>query len=272
MHVLDDPTVSARVARFLGTHGERWPSTPAERIRRSASADGPDGPLAVVPDELVAVAVAFEERYGGLAYRLKTDGNHMEYGLEGPAYFRWTSDLGWMFPAALDGAWTWGVDVLLDGRTAMAPGNWPYRLIDRTIEQRLEKHALLAEVRRWPHVTLTYETATLVSPTVTLSGVPEVREATGPADRLWYDGAVAACLSLRGWPAGRDRWVLRCFSRTRSGLSGVLDQLSEIGELDDWCSICGRALRPSMPSYVPQGGEPGLCLPSVHGGVSGAGG
>ncbi|MGC5289554.1 hypothetical protein [Micromonospora sp. DT231] len=272
MHVLDDPTVSARVARFLGTHGERWPSTPAERIRRSASADGPDGPLAVVPDELVAVAVAFEERYGGLAYRLKTDGNHMEYGLEGPAYFRWTADLGWMFPAALDGAWTWGVDVLLDGRTAMAPGNWPYRLIDRTIEQRLEKHALLAEVRRWPHVTLTYETATLVSPTVTLSGVPEVREATGPADRLWYDGAVAACLSLRGWPAGRDRWVLRCFSRTRSGLSGVLDQLSEIGELDDWCSICGRALRPSMPSYVPQGGEPGLCLPSVHGGVCGAGG
>ncbi|MEU8185463.1 hypothetical protein AB0B85_14625 [Micromonospora sp. NPDC049044] len=261
MHVLDDPALSARVARFLAAHGQRWPSTPVEQVRRLASADGPDGPLAVVPDELVAVAVAFEQRYGGLAYRLRTNGNHMEYGLDGEAYFRWTAEHGWMFPAAVDGDWTWGVDVLLDGRTAMAPGEWPYRLIDSAVQQRLEKHALLAEVRLWPHVTLTYETETLVPPTVTVTGVPEVPEATGPADRWWYDGEVAAHLSLRGWPAGTDHWVLRCFSRARAGLSGVLDRLSAVGELDDWCSICGRALQPSFRSYVPQGGELGLCLP-----------
>lgn len=30
MHILDDPTNSARVARFLAAHGERWASPEAE--------------------------------------------------------------------------------------------------------------------------------------------------------------------------------------------------------------------------------------------------
>ncbi len=216
----------------------------------------------MVPDNLLMAAVAFEDRYGGLAYRPKPGSNHMEYGLDGEAYFHWTADHGWSFPAAIDGAWTWAVEVLLDGRTIMGPGEWRYRVMDRSLQQRLEKHALLAEVREWPHRTFAYRTETQVPPAIGLSGIPMVPEATGPADHWWYDGEAAAHLSLRGWPEGQDNWVLRCFARTRQTLPATLSRVSRLGEPADWCTICSRALQPAFPSYVPHGDEDGLCLPS----------
>jgi len=106
LHVLDDPKKSVRVARFLAARGERWARTSVEQIYRSAHAAGPDGPLPSVPEDLIAAAVEFEERYGGLAYRLGPGGNHMEYGLDGEAYFRWTAEHGWSMPALIDGSWT----------------------------------------------------------------------------------------------------------------------------------------------------------------------
>ncbi|MFF5225429.1 hypothetical protein [Dactylosporangium sp. NPDC000521] len=99
MHALDDPSNSVRVAEFLAARGERWAMTSVRQIRSSTTADGPDGPLPVVPDEPIAAAIAFEERYGGLAYRLKRGGNHMEYGLDGEAYFSWNAEFGWSMPA-----------------------------------------------------------------------------------------------------------------------------------------------------------------------------
>lgn len=264
MHVLDDPTNSARVAGFLAARAERWERTSVDQIQLSATAKGPDGPLPSVPDDLIAAAVAFEERYGGLAYRLKRAGNHMEYGLDGEAYFHWTAEHGWSMPALLDGSWTWHVDLLLGGRTTMGPGEWPDRLIDRTLEQRLEKHALLTEVSDWPHVTLTYDADPGVVPAVGMAGVPMIPEATGPADHWWYNGEAAAHLTLHAWPKGQDRWTLRCFARTEQHLPEVLRRVGNPGAIDTWCSICRRFLQPGLPSYVPQGG-PGYCFPSPPG-------
>ncbi|MEJ3748632.1 hypothetical protein WEI85_35795 [Actinomycetes bacterium KLBMP 9797] len=264
MHVLDDPANSARVTGFLATRAERWARTSTEQIRLSANANGPDGPLPAVPDELIAAAIGFEERYGGLAYRLRPGGNHMEYSLDGEAHFHWIPGYGWSMPALLDGSWTWMVGLLLDGRTIMGPGEWPDRLIDRTLEQRLEKHALLTEVSDWPHVTLTYVTGTQVLPAIGLSGIPALEEASGPADLWWYDGESAVHLTLVAWPEGQDHWVLRCFARTKEHLPDTLSRVGHPGPVDSWCSICCRFLQPSLPSYMPQG-EPGYCIPSPSG-------
>lgn len=261
MHILDDPTNSARVARFLAARGERWAPTSVERIRLSATANGPEGQLPSVPSDLIETAIAFEERYGGLAYRVRPGGNHMEYGLDGEAYFCWTPEYGWSMPALIDGAWTWMLAVLLDGRTIMGPGEWPDRVIDRTLVQRLEKHALLDRVAVWPHATFSYVTEPQVLPDIGVSDVPLVQEATGPADRWWYDGESAIHLTLSGWPEGEDHWVLRCFARTKEQLPEVLRRVNYLGPVDIWCSICCRFLQPSQPSYTPQG-EPGYCLPS----------
>jgi hypothetical protein len=73
----------------------------------------------------------------------------MEYGLDGDPT-GYPTPLGLAFAGILDGDWTCGVDVLTDGSTAMAPGRWPHRVIDRSVDQRLEKHALLVSVRHWP--------------------------------------------------------------------------------------------------------------------------
>lgn len=216
MHILDDSTISTRVARFLTARGERWAPTSVEQIRLSATAKGPDGPLSSVPDDLLEAAIAFEERYGGLAYRSRAGENHMEYGLDGEASFSWTPEYGWSMPAALiDGSWTWPVSLLLDGRTTMDPGEWPDRVIDRTLAQRLEKHALLAEVSAWPHATFTYVTRPQQLPDVDVCDTQLIEEATGPTDRWWYDGQTAVHLTLAGWPKGEDHWVL-AVSRTRA--------------------------------------------------------
>jgi hypothetical protein len=62
--------------------------------------------------------IEFEERYGGLGYRLLS-GNRIGYGLGGEAV-AYQTGLGWAFPAILDGDWTWTVDLLVDGRASMA--------------------------------------------------------------------------------------------------------------------------------------------------------
>ncbi|MFF5225430.1 hypothetical protein [Dactylosporangium sp. NPDC000521] len=104
----------------------------------------------------------------------------------------------------IDGSWTWMLAVLLDGRTIMGPGEWPDRVIDRTVQQRLEKHALLTEVSGWPHVSFEYVSDTGVLPDIGLSGIPPIPEATGPADHWWFDGESAFHLTLTGWPVGQD--------------------------------------------------------------------
>jgi hypothetical protein len=258
---MDDSTVSVRVAGFLAARAERWPGMPVEQIPLSARAYGPQGLLAAVPEDLIRAAVSFEERYGGLRYQTRHGGNPMEYGLDGQACFRWSPGFSWSMPALLDGSWTWGLSVLLNGRTIMGPGQWADRLIDRSLEQRLEKHALLAEVSDWPHTALGYTTSTGVLPDIGLSGIPEVVEATGPADSWWYDGDSAVHLGLVGWPEGQDRWVLRCFARTEQHLSEVLKRVSRPGSISDWCSICLCFLQPTNPSHAAQG-DRAYCLPT----------
>ncbi|WP_229830890.1 glycoside hydrolase family 43 protein [Actinoplanes ianthinogenes] len=252
--------MTPRVARFLAAYGERGVRTSAAQIRRLASADGPDGPLPVVPEELIAAAIAFEERYGGLTYRLGPRGAEMEYGLDGEAYFAWTPEHGWTMPAIVDGSWTWGLAVLLDGRTIMGPGEWPDRVIDRSLEQRLEKHALLAEVAGWPHATFAQTTGTGVIPQIGVIGIPPVPEATGPADLWWSDEDFAVHLTLNGWPEGEDSWAVRCFARSGQQLPEVIRRVEWRGPVGSWCSLCLRFLQPGMPDYTPQG-EPGHCRP-----------
>jgi hypothetical protein len=201
-----------------------------------------DQRLEPAPEPLVSAMVNFEDRYGGLTYPLITR-NGMDYGLDGDTTAHQT-DLGPAFTGILDGDWTWPVDVLLDGRTAMGPGRWSYRVIDRSVDQRLEKHALLAEVRRWPHRSIEVVTAPGVPPEVDrLTLPPPVHEASGPVDVWWADGSIAVQLSLRGWPDDEDRWRLRQFAATDQLLAEAHPPIHSIVKQpalpETWCGLCG---------------------------------
>jgi hypothetical protein len=193
------------------------------------------------PDDLVSAMIRFERRYGGLTYPL-ISGNSMDYGLDGDTTGHRTEH-GIAFTGILDGDWTWGVDVLIDGRTGMSPGSWPFRIIDRSVDQRLEKHALLAAVREWPHRTYECQTPPGVRPIIdddTLSCV--VPEASGPTDLWWNDDTTAVEVSLRSWPPEHDCWTVRYFTRI-PGLLAEADQIIRTrvrgkSTPANWCSLC----------------------------------
>ena len=122
---------------------------------------------------------------------------------------------GLAFGGIVDGDWTWAVDVLVDGSTAMGPGQWPYRVIDRSVDQRIEKHALLVEVREWFHRTFECLTPPHVLPVTDETVLPmAVPEASGPAELWWSDQDVAVQATLSSWPPTQDRWTVRYFART----------------------------------------------------------
>ena len=215
---------------------------PEGLIRATARAVTAGGQVVPAPVELVDALVAFESRYGGLVYPMIT-GNGMEYGLDGEAT-GYETEYGWAFAGIVDGDWTWAVDVLVDGRTAMAPGKASYRVIDRSVDQRLEKHALLADVRYWPHQSLTVTTDPGALPTIATEHLPvAVKEATGPADMWWRGDGRAVHISLENWWAERDAWTVRCFTRRLDELptasaavrSAVRGNPISFGT---WCDLC----------------------------------
>jgi hypothetical protein len=198
-------------------------------------------------EELVETMVRFEERYGGLSYSV-VGGNSMEYGLGGTPSIH-HSPLGTAFDAILDGDWTWNLDVLLDGRTAMGLGRWPYRVIDRSVEQRIERHALLVEVRGWFHRTFECSTPLCVQPMADEGALPPpVAEATGPAEFWWSEGDVAIQAKLSGWPPGRDHWIVRYFARTPQQAADANHTVYAAAGHETvpatWCTLCARPIVP----------------------------
>jgi hypothetical protein len=262
VHVADDPGVSGRLRDFLQRSGRRGPTMDDSEIRDAAVLQAA-GRVQAAPDEMVTVMQEFEARYGGLSYPLIV-GNAMEYGLDGDLTLYPTVH-GPAFAGILDGDWTWSLDVLADGRTALAPGAWPARIIDRSVDQRLEKHALLAAVRGWPH--RAYEIFTKAGEPPEIRDAllpPPVPEATGPADRWWFDEVTAVQLTLHGWPPGHDHWMCRVFARAGHLLAGedaIVRSAIHRGSARPawWCELCARnrpgpdacdpaASRPSRPS------------------------
>jgi hypothetical protein len=244
VHVADDPCVSGRLRKFLADAVRR--ETMSEDEVRSAAAVQVDGRRSPAPADVVAAMVGFERRYGGISYPLIV-GNPMEYGLDRDVTAYPTRD-GTAFAGILDGDWNWAVDVLADGRTAMAPGAWSSRVIDRTVDQRLEKHALLAAVRSWPHRAYECFTPAGVRPTVRDELLPPpVLEATGPADLWWFDEVTAVQLTLHGWPPRHDHWIVRVFARADHLLAGedTIVRSAVHGGLAKpagWCELCLRGL------------------------------
>jgi hypothetical protein len=216
---------------------------------QSAAGLNIDGGRRPAPENLVTAMVGFEQRYGGLGYKV-IGGNDMEYGLDGDPTGHPTP-LGLAFTGILDGDWTCGVDVLTDGRTAMCPGRWPPRVIDRSVDQRLEKHALLVSVRHWPHRTFTCVTPTGVAPLVHKAvALPPVTEATGPADLWFSDQASAVEISLVGWPPDHDRWSIRYFASSPDRLidapAAVVNMIGDAVTPADWCALCATRLAPTQ--------------------------
>ncbi|GAB3969735.1 hypothetical protein GCM10029978_041660 [Actinoallomurus acanthiterrae] len=222
----------------------------AEQVKSLACTIDDEDNEGPAPADVVAAMVAFEKQYGGLWTQLPGH-NPMEYGLEGEATAHWTSR-GWAFSPILDGAMTWPVDVLVDGQTAMAMPRAPYRIINRTVEQRLENHALAAAVMSWPHRQLTATTDRLTVPSVVQELLPpKVAEATGPADLWWCDDRTAVHLRLSVWWGDHDTWTVRCFTRDPRELDQVveaaqagIDGLTVPEEV--WCSLCRRFVPPGQ--------------------------
>ncbi|MEV4133211.1 hypothetical protein AB0J72_13710 [Dactylosporangium sp. NPDC049742] len=230
--------LSARAQRFLAEHATRHPPMPEAAIRAAA------GDL---PGDAVEALVRFEASYGGLRYPVIV-GNPMDHGLDGEVAVHDTP-LGPAFAGIVDGDWTWGVDVLLDGRTAMDLGEWPYRVIDRSVDQRIEKHALLAEVRQWPHRTYTCRTPPHVAPVTDERLLPpSVPEASGPADLWWRDDGTAVEATLHAWGGRHDLWTVRHFSRMLH-LAHHADPVVYVAMGHEtvpatWCSICSEHVPP----------------------------
>jgi hypothetical protein len=203
------------------------------------------------PNELVDAMLRFEEQYGGLFYTV-VGSNGMEHGLDGDATGHHTP-LGLAFTGIVDGDWTWGVDVLIDGRTAMGPGKWPHRVIDHSIEQRLEKHALLVEVRDWHHRVFECWCPSEVFPVADEKRLPpSAPEATGPADLWWYDGDTAVQATLRAWSGTRDWWTVTYFARsahltaTQANPTIFATMGHEVVPAT-WCMLCSSPVAPGYP-------------------------
>ncbi|GAA1023681.1 hypothetical protein Aple_090360 [Acrocarpospora pleiomorpha] len=213
---------------------------PVDWINRNAGAVDRVGVEIQAPDEAVEAMIAFEQRYGGLGV------NGMEYGLDGEATVYCTAE-GWAFPGIWDGDWTWGVEVLLDGRAGITLADKPLRILNRSIDQRLEAHALLAAVRHWPHLLLELASPQGIVPVLAGADFPSpANEASGPADLWWFDGVSAVHLRLNNWwTRDHDVWIARCFSKEAIGLSQLKELLltQVIGSLvpgEVWCSLCCR--------------------------------
>ncbi|MFD1372258.1 hypothetical protein [Actinoplanes sichuanensis] len=189
----------------------------------------------------------FQERYGGLTYPV-LGGNDMEYGVDGDPSFHDTP-LGPAFLGILDGDWTWSLSVLTDGSTAMGPGSWPYRVIDRSVEQRIERHALVVEVRGRPHRTFECRTPPGVQPIVEDSMLPPAApEASGPAELWWSGDDVAVQATLSAWPPGGDSWTIRYFARHPMRVTAANDTVRAAVFHETvpavWCSLCSRDVAP----------------------------
>ena len=208
-----------------------------------------DGRRCSAPPELVAAMRTFEARYGGLGYPLIV-GSAMEYGLDGDVT-GYPTLYGLAFAGILDGDWTCGVDVLADGRTAMGPGAWPAAERRKrpvrargAFRQRLRRHP--ARVRHRGRSECFTAPGT---PPVVREGLlpPPMPEATGPADRWWFDEVTAVQVMLHGWPPGHDHWIARVFARDAELLAGE-DSLirSAVHEgrarAAGWCELCSRGL------------------------------
>jgi hypothetical protein len=221
------------------------------RIRELARLHNPDG--AGVP-ETVERMVEFEQRFGGLWYSILRDReNGMEYGLTGDCTVVRTG-FGPAYRGIMDGAWTTPLYILHDGRTLVrARGQVPYRVIDSGVIQRIESHALLAVTGHWPHHRYILTVPSGAEPLVGTGAFPlAVPEATGPADRWWFDGDRAVLLRLSPWGTrrsgagatrtGLDRWTMWCFARAESGLAWASARRCDIpGDPvtgQDWCVIC----------------------------------
>lgn len=246
MYIADEPALSERVRELLGPDARRWPYTAEPIIRATAGVRAGHRRLPA-PPELTEAMVRFEQRYGGLFY-LVTAVHGMEYGLDGDATGHETPQ-GYAFTGIIDGDWTWSVDVLLDGRTAMAITGWPYRVIDRSVDQRLERHALLVAAKRWPHRTFTLNTPSFTPPRAD-GGLlpPAVEEATGPATTWWAGDEVMVELSLASWPGTHDTWQVRYFARDQrlaaSAEKTVSAALGREVTPDRWCALCARSIDP----------------------------
>ncbi|GIH08322.1 hypothetical protein Rhe02_63890 [Rhizocola hellebori] len=244
--VMDDPALSERARRFLTGHSHRNPHL-NESVIRSTAVILRGNEREPAPDEFIEAMVRFEQRYGGLFYRV-IGGDGMRYGLGGEASCYHTS-LGLAFGGIFDGDWTWRVNVLLDGSTAMRPGYWPDRIIDRSVNQRIEKHALLVEVRGWFHRTFQCATPSHVFPVANEEGLPPaVPEATGPAELWWADKDVAVQATLSSWPPEWDRWTVRYFARTLQQAADANPTVYRAMGHETipavWCILCSDVVAP----------------------------
>lgn len=200
--------------------------------------------------------VEFEQRFGGLWYSILRDReNGMEYGLEGDCTVFQTG-FGPAFRGIMDGAQTTPLYILHDGRTLMRLGRHvPDRVIDSGVIQRIEGHALLAVAGHWPHHRYTLTVSAGAELTVGTGAFPPAApEATGSANRWWFDGDRAVLLRLTSWWARRsgtgmtraelDHWTMWCFARAEPDLAWASARRGDIpGDPvtgRDWCVMCLR--------------------------------
>jgi hypothetical protein len=230
----------------------------AGRVRELAGLHNPGGlDEAGMPDVIERMA-GFEQRFGGLWYSILRDcENGMEYGLAGDCTV-YRTGFGPAFRGIMDGSWTTPLYILHDGRTLVRTGRQrPDRVIDSSVIQRIESHALLATAGHWPHHRYVLTVPSGAEPAVgTGTFPPAVPAATGPADRWWFDGDRAVLLRLAPWrtrrrtasgwiATGLDHWTMWCFARTESGLAWASARRADIpgdpAAESDWCVICAHS-------------------------------
>jgi hypothetical protein len=138
----------------------------------------------------------------------------------------------------------------------MGPGRWPYRIIDRSVDQRLESHALLLTVSGWFHRTFTSYTPHDVVPVTDERHLPQsVPEATSPTELWWLDedAGVAVQAKLRVWPPDRDEWTVRYFTRTPAQVADANPAVFRATVHETvpalWCTLCSDSVDPGRTCH-----------------------
>ncbi|MFF4342245.1 hypothetical protein ACFY00_20225 [Kitasatospora sp. NPDC001540] len=223
MHILDDLTgLSARARSLLERTG--WRDDPQEPRLSTEFLQVRDrfGQLAPTPTMLVIRREGFEQKYGGLRYRVRSS---CTVGGERSEVLRdWHYDLGqgmWAEPA---GGWyfDWFGErvsspvrylVHTDGRVGVDDGGGTFLEIAPSVPALIESHALTDALSTWDRTTAEVDG---FAPAERLDGLTDVPEASGSTIR-WRLSENVAVKEFRDWSSGAPRrWRAFVWSREAS--------------------------------------------------------
>ncbi|MFF3411404.1 hypothetical protein ACFYW8_35505 [Streptomyces sp. NPDC002742] len=246
MHILDDPAgLSTRAQSLLKRTG--WRDHPQEprlstefvRIRDCV------GQLIPTPMMLVIRREGFEQRYGGLRYKVRSS-----YTIQGERHDtlrEWHYDLGQHMATGSTHGWyfDWFGErvsspvrylVHTDGRVGVDDGGGTFLEIAPSLPALIESHALTDTVATWDRSTAEVDSFALAEQ---LDGLTDVPEASGPTVR-WRLSDNVAVEEFRNWSSETPRhWRAFIWSRDQTGRRQIEEAAVRAAAMQQTMTVTG---------------------------------